>query len=288
MSDYLSDLVTKNIGTADVIHPRRASRFEPAQAKGALEAPPELFSWQAENLEQENIIEAPPARPRRRREARLNESFEATSSQKDSDGQIVQASPVSPPEIYSPETGQKKTPVTVAPKINDAMREPASRNLSVPNHLLPTLSTFITPAPAPSKSAERQEKSSNIIEPAPVQTPSEPAKTGESKTPLPKNTGQQNLEANAPIIVKPRVEQTENRVRETAVNQTIIPKPREPLSKQISESAKTPEAPVINVTIGRVEVRAVTSPASPKPSHAKPQTLSLDEYLQKRSRGGQR
>ncbi len=48
-----------------------------------------------------------------------------------------------------------------------------------------------------------------------------------------------------------------------------------------------PEPPTINVTIGRVEVRAVTPPASPRRERpGRSQALSLDEYLQKR--GGKR
>ena len=42
-------------------------------------------------------------------------------------------------------------------------------------------------------------------------------------------------------------------------------------------------APTINVTIGRVEVRAIQSAApAPKPAKSAPPKLSLDDYLQKR------
>ena len=46
-------------------------------------------------------------------------------------------------------------------------------------------------------------------------------------------------------------------------------------------------APVINVTIGRVEVRAVQAPAGrPRIEASKPKPLSLDDYL--KQRGGNR
>jgi hypothetical protein len=52
------------------------------------------------------------------------------------------------------------------------------------------------------------------------------------------------------------------------------------------ETATSPQgqpAPVINVTIGRVEVRAVQgSPARPRGEPAKPKALSLDDYLKQR------
>jgi hypothetical protein len=44
--------------------------------------------------------------------------------------------------------------------------------------------------------------------------------------------------------------------------------------------------PIINVTIGRVEVRAIQSAApAPKPAKSAPPKLSLDDYLQKRDGG---
>jgi hypothetical protein len=60
------------------------------------------------------------------------------------------------------------------------------------------------------------------------------------------------------------------------------------MPKLIPEGAKTAEVPVINVTIGRVEIRAVASSAQVKEARTKPATLSLEEYLRQRSNGGGR
>jgi len=43
MSDYLSDLAARNLGTAEVVQPRLASRFEPAMPGGALVSAPPVF-----------------------------------------------------------------------------------------------------------------------------------------------------------------------------------------------------------------------------------------------------
>ena len=54
-----------------------------------------------------------------------------------------------------------------------------------------------------------------------------------------------------------------------------------PVAKPSSKSAQ-----IIRVTIGRVEVRAVHSPApAPKPAKNGPPKLSLEDYLRKRERG---
>jgi hypothetical protein len=59
---------------------------------------------------------------------------------------------------------------------------------------------------------------------------------------------------------------------------------RKDFSPVDQRSSKSP--PIIRVTIGRVEVRAVQSPA-PEPKLAKPRPpkLSLEDYLRKRARG---
>ena len=294
MGDYLSDLVTKNFGTAEIIQPRRPAHFEPTQTKGALEVQNEPPSLQTESFAEEHIIEPmAPVRPRHRREARLSEKDEVTSSRKDSDERIAQALLVSPPTTHSSKTKQNDARVTLTPKAIEATREPASQSSSVPNPSSSTLSTILTPTQSSPKSAENQEKSNSIIEHAPIQTHREsPAETGELKMPPTKNfgkPGKQDVEAHTPIIVKPRVEKLENRVKEAPIHQTIFSLPREQMSKRISERAEVIETPIINVTIGRVEIRAVASSAPSKEKYTKPPpTLSLDEYLRKRRTGGER
>jgi len=290
MGDYLSDLVTKNIGTANVIQPRRSARFEPLQAKGALEAQIEPPSLQTESFEEEHIIETMPPSSRRKREVKLRERDEIISSREDSDEQIAQALLIPPPKAHSSENGQNDARVTLAPKLIEAVREPTTQNLSVPNPSSLTLSALVTPTQPSLKSAESRKKLNSIIEHAPIQTHRESlSATGELKAPPEKISGKQGIEAHAQIIVEPRVEKIENRVEEATIYQTVIPMPREQMSKQISERAEVPETPTINVTIGRVEVRAVTSSApSKETTYAKPQTLSLDEYLRKRHNGGER
>lgn len=50
-------------------------------------------------------------------------------------------------------------------------------------------------------------------------------------------------------------------------------------------SAKSPE-PVIQVTIGRIEVRATPEPPAARKAHAATPVTSLDEYLRNRVKRG--
>jgi hypothetical protein len=55
------------------------------------------------------------------------------------------------------------------------------------------------------------------------------------------------------------------------------------------EQRSSTSAPIIRVTIGRVEVRAVHPPApAPKPPKPSPPKLSLEDYLRQRSKGSSR
>ena len=283
MSDYLSDLVTRNIGTADVTQPRRPARFEPARATGALEAVIEPSSFQADIFEEKQIIE--PTTPARRRGVRLTEKNEKISSLMNADEEIEQALLITPPEIRSPETERNDARVILAPRIIEEKQETTGESFPVPSLSSQTFS----PSKAPPKSAQNQEVSNDIIEQALIQTHRAPAAETDGLEISPaKSFDRQSIEMLAPIIIEPRVEKAENHAEDAAIHQTIIQLAQEQMSKQISERAAIPETPVINVTIGRVEIRAAVSFAPPKQSHAKPQTLSLDEYLRKRRNGGER
>lgn len=59
-----------------------------------------------------------------------------------------------------------------------------------------------------------------------------------------------------------------------------------PASHTLSEPAAT--APTINVTIGRIEVRATQGRAPAQAQRSAPEVMSLEEYLRRRSRGGGR
>lgn len=63
--------------------------------------------------------------------------------------------------------------------------------------------------------------------------------------------------------------------------------PPQPVAHPVQPAVSQPAEPAVHVTIGRVEIRAVSAPAAPKrPAPSKP-ALSLSDYLDRRS-GGRR
>ena len=66
--------------------------------------------------------------------------------------------------------------------------------------------------------------------------------------------------------------------------QPVVP----PLPDLAARNPPPQPAPTVNVTIGRIEVRATPPVASQRRPAPRPQIMSLDEYLQSRTNGGRR
>jgi hypothetical protein len=117
-----------------------------------------------------------------------------------------------------------------------------------------------------------------------------------------------DTETTGPLIIEQIVERTtaplEQRPQQTsAAFTTLVPKPAPsspftvkvkprpnmPTSDAHETSADLPAAEtVINVAIGRIEVRAISQPAAKRERHPSgPKLMSLDDYVQQRSRGTQ-
>jgi hypothetical protein len=61
--------------------------------------------------------------------------------------------------------------------------------------------------------------------------------------------------------------------------------PSEYRREDVPTESQSPAAPTIQVTIGRIEVRA-TPPTAAPPQHSGPKVMDLDEYLSQRAKGG--
>jgi hypothetical protein len=310
MRDYLSDLVTKNIGTAEIIQPRRASRFEPAQPQNAFETETSLFqAADFGDFEEERTVETAHINPRRASKTESRETNAAISSPVNPEDQI-RTSFIEPAKPHAPEIKQivsrvkraseeiEAPPETVELKISEEKRfetkDANKKNSEAANSEAKDLEEETVETPAPIVAKPRVTAFENRFE----ETAKPQTITPLSKEQTPQQASDRKKIHEATIeqtiIPTPR-EQTSQQIREraekpeTANRQTVISFPRAQTLNQFSDLTETPEATVINVTIGRVEVRAVTASAPPKNAHrAKPQTMGLDEYLQKRGNGGER
>ena len=85
--------------------------------------------------------------------------------------------------------------------------------------------------------------------------------------------------------IRPNLVRAASNVEKARAVQAVVPSLRS--SPQFPASAPPASAPTVNVTIGRVEIRANVSAPPPVRPRPKPgNVLSLEDYLRQRSKGG--
>lgn len=286
MSDYLSNLAAKSLNLTETIQPRLPSLFEPLSTAGGsafgpatsgLEmAPDEPFSG-------ETVREAPTA---------------ARGPDKPStEPNPTMIRPQGPPDpwrqppgsIPDPSTGwhsgllasQAPSLLTSLPPVEARPESPAHPVLTPrPRIPGPTSGSISPPGTIPFPDREA------ILRPRPDTPGWISAMAGDEGSVTPaKSPGEpEDQPAPAPNLRSPRA----------STPATIIAQPRrisriEPAAPALAEPIVTQEAaPLIRVTIGRVEVRAILSPPpAPRPTIRPSPTLSLEDYLKQRE-GGKR
>lgn len=290
MGDYLSELAAKNIGTADVIKPRRAARFEPNGM--SVNVPAEPLFFQPENFDHEHSFEderskiKPDLRPRG---TRLNRKDELGASHYNSYEQIPQPEIISPTKQPSPIKRQINEHISIQSKMIEEVRETTNEILSSPHQTSPPIRMPKKSLPA---SGDAVEETKSEVKSVSIQPRFGPKitelKMPETKISEPPIVERKIIEKQIPIVAKPSVSKAENHFGETTANQRKILTPLEKMSKQTADNSQSSNFPVINVTIGRVEVRAIAGSAAVKEKRPKPPTLSLEEYLRERNSGGGR
>jgi hypothetical protein len=292
MSDYLNNLLARSRNLAPVVQPRLASLFEPATPNsGAANRPLfEATSSGEAHAESESSPQLSPSLPAQ------------TAQPSPQHLQTTIVVPHAPPQQRQREGGERYE-----------SREDSSR------HSLQPLSTVTPPAPLltapPARTApDVQRETIEILRPLPssTQLPARRNEAGERNETrrAGEADGQQNWEGLEPKVRQVVSEEltsfrrTQTRAADGAeagtqqqaqASQTPVVAQRQDNGTKKSaqafpvETAET--SPTINVSIGRVDVRAIISPQPAAPAERPPAqkrgTLSLDEYLKQRS-GGRR
>lgn len=295
MSDYLSNLVDRSLDRVDVIQPRLPSLFEPTQGIGS----PITGLWQqpeptAEVIEQ-SVPEArnpypvtrkssPIARifdrvmARRSAESLINPNLPSLSSQTTEievsqplfrpQPESAQVGSVDRPDEPTSVPGSTLHPLSWQPQILD--RQIAAGNVSIEQ---PEIST------QPILDRDRRvEHSINNPDRSPklnptaisVQNPIDRIEL----SPLPTDL---TPSQNPPLLGQMMERTTMEQIR------SVIPA----IQPEVVSNPIPAPVPTIQVTIGRIEVRATTAPATPAATTArsKPPVMSLDEYLHQRGGG---
>jgi hypothetical protein len=150
----------------------------------------------------------------------------------------------------------------------------------------PSLRPVPSADPPPARAAPRSDAVTGRQPPPPA-----PSETGDAPDRRPNRTPTGGIAPApspplAPVLAAVGAPPREGRLARVAIasqhlGNTPQPPPARPRDTVIGRS---PAAPRIEVTIGRIEIRAASSPAPPRTA-PRPPPMSLDDYLAKRARG---
>lgn len=291
MKDFLSQLIARSTAPALAVRPRLPSRFEASAQPAGIPALPG-DSTPAAPLETtvgptrtlrtsppSDISAQVPSAPAEPDEASTSPSAQTTPPppQNHAPARATASATVSPaaPAAHS---SKLATPVSPAlapantPATATVRQSPTAKPLPAKALLQPSFDSGIQSPEPPAPGSVSEAASSTIATSAASPEPVSPKPTASSK-PSPPASG-----------LRPESEIA------NLSSQTFAPPARpalavRPASVPAPSAAAAPAQPVVEITIGRVELRAIVTPASPRAVPPTAPKLGLDEYLRQRTGG---
>jgi hypothetical protein len=281
MNNFLSQLLARSSGSAKVVRPRLASRFEPrspetfADPHTSPEVPRIEESIDVERLEAESQRNTP----------------EANSSKPgiESHGSRMVSRPTRAQEQHAIgfSRGDDPPPINAnsdtAPTQNGNSPILSDKTHFLDNRVRPTLQDI------PYAQNDVSAKPASHFESHPETTTTAPA-----LLPTEKSVFQQSLLARNPFatvqLTKQPVVEPVFPTQKTSLlpAQTLTPLPPNAWAPQVvqASSSSATSDPDVHITIGRVEVRAVVTEKPKRTAKAESPVMALDEYLRKQRTGG--
>ena len=286
MTDYLSTLLARSQPGGGLVRPRTAALFEPRGPAGPS-LPPEV-----EETASASETGAPETRPMA---ARQDEPRPEPPAPAEAPAGRLRPGPVLP----EPARSEARSPASPRPGALQPRPEPARQPAPPEAEATRTVRPAVAPAkpakpapPAPprveiramERVVERSEQ--QVIVERTIVAPAAPPPTRRADPVEPEGDEAQPARRAAPdrplgaaLVVRPRVAPA---------------RPSEPparAGREASMPAAAPAEPAVQVTIGRIEVRAESAPASVPAGrrgkgNGRGAVMSLDEYLKLRSNGG--
>jgi hypothetical protein len=293
MSDYLSTIAAKALNLMPVIEPRPISLFEPTPGLGgafdhvSTDRSIAAASGAAALLSDATAAPQPPQGQHPARPLTHDRSLHLDTTP-----------PVAGPMVFAGHVpGAWSTPHTVIPVTSSSAAEPLpdSVALAMASNMAPVAmgpASGHTPGPPaqdrqPSLTVRSSLAISRAVEPdvpfEPSISPSFLASRLQGDEPMPRVHSLGSLGADAR-----RSELTHSPTGNIVVQALVTPATESPVHTADDAAAAQASRPTIHITIGRVEVRAATSPtpAAPRPKAARPAVkASLTDYLKSSQRG---
>jgi hypothetical protein len=259
MSDFLHRLARRTLSPEQLVRPRLASLFERVDAP----LPPAAAITEEESFEQTFELDAPRRRP--------PGPTPAAAHQPEADAQQSPSGPPAPRPAALPEPprpARSVDPGVVSVPV--PRRRPSARPLRhepVPRRALPTRSH---PAVVP-EFAGAEPPAAQLSDPVP---PVAGASDSDERSVV-----------RAPAVVEQLTETPARSTPPVAIE--VRTRADRPTRREQRIARRLPQpGPAVHVSIGRVEVRAIATPAAPRERTPEaPRGKQLDEYLRERDRG---
>lgn len=278
MSDFLSNLVDRTLGRGSILQRRRPSRFEPKPVGPVVT--PFTHSATKEMQEESAIVEAPAAeakveksvlkRTRQIKQAVQSEHHEIVESAPDQKGVV---SKKSAPRVVHRELETEPQPLQKSKNRKESPREAE-----------PMIEKSLTQAPALSPAVRRAASDSTHLEKA--HAPAAPLASRDSVGPLKPGQTLQKPVSVVRVTKEIEVQHKSQRPVRPAAPPMIRQAARQHLPVPAPAPDKSPAPPAIQVTIGRVEIRANQSATTPRGNVRSAPKVTLDDYLRMRNGGG--
>ena len=264
MSDYLGNLIARTIAPTICVRPRVPSIFEPH--------PPNTGKFEL-NFEQERFRDEK-SLPRFESEARSASDQSNIHRTVTEEKEIIQREIIRPKKIVAEQAEGTGADDTTVPTRISSRTGPDS---SMPSPVGTVAQSSSTPRDPPVATSRRPTSNAVKVDVPWIRHKTRPLSdraVGESPRPRLSVVPPQSIASTLPHLKPQRLPGV----------RAVVPSARSVLGKP----ASTKHEPTISVTIGRVEIRAVSSPA-PQRAKPKPTTvLSLEDYLRQRAAGGSR
>jgi len=279
MSDYLGNLITRTLSPAIAVRPQLPSLFEAGPKIRETKSEPEF--------EQQSFMEQPPVTQRSEKLAAMPLSI--PTPRQSAFGEPEQTVPeIRPGKILEGSQESEQAPLPT-PILRQSTPQEPSRIFSGKEDAKPTPKPAAPVQPGILSQAVptlREDKPSNSTQ----------RRSDVIKSPLPDVIASASQEVSAREEIPPR----ESAI---ALNPVVVPELREhelfkrsgvqpvvPTIRSLPPIPPLPPAasiatPSINVTIGRVEIRAVSPPAQQRAKPKPATVLSLEDYLRQRAKG---
>ncbi len=263
MSGYIHNLLVRSRESAEVLRPRVASLFEPAAPRTQL---PEM----TEEVDVRVLASTPAVQEADFDERRGEDRVE--QQQRSDEGPATQVKRERPAQVNQPAQTAVQPPLAH----RAAPLKQRGQETRLPFAPAEGNATPKPPAPQPEASSTGAERAATAPAVPPAvreRVMAQAVSKVESKRPG---------EDDYPALKSERAPVPPSRPP------LLAPGSRPRLAAPFPVRVEKRTDPVVEVTIGRIEVRAVSEPAKPSRTRQQPAAMSLDEYLKTRARGAGR